>query len=145
MKTYSFLDVLCGFVGPGVVISLGAGSGNSDEGISFTPNGEINSTQIGADGEGMHTLHADKSGRITVRLLKSSHTNQALSAALAFQRTSSAAHGQNTISLVDKNKGDTVTCQQVAFQKVPDLSFGKEAQMVEWIFSCIKMDFNLGS
>lgn len=145
MKTYSFLDIQCAIAGPGLAISLSAGAGVSDEGISFAFTGNINTTTIGADGEGMNTLRADRSGTVTVRLLKSSPTNQLLSAALAFQRTSSAAHGQNTITLVDRNKGDVVTAEGVAFNKVPDLEFGKEAQIIEWTFDALKISPNLGS
>ena len=145
MKTYSFLDVQCAIAGPGLVANLSAGVGLADEGISFAFNGNINTTTIGADGEGMNTLRSDRSGTVTVRLLKSSPTNQILSAALAFQRTSSAAHGQNTITLFDRNKGDVVTAEGVAFNKVPDLNFGKEAQVIEWQFSAVKISPTLGS
>lgn len=144
MKTYSFLDVRCAIAGPGLVASLSDG-GTADEGISFAFNGNINTTTIGADGQGMNTLRADYSGTCTVRLLKSSPINQILSAALAFQRTSSTSHGQNTITLVDRNKGDTVTAEGVAFNKVPDLTFGKEAQIIEWQFSAIRINMALGS
>lgn len=145
MKTYSFLDVVCAMTGPGLAIDLSAGAGLADEGISFAPNGDINTMTIGADGTGMNTLRADKSGTITVRVLRSSPVNAQLSAALALQRTSSAAHGQNTITLVDRNKGDNVTCQNVAFQRPPAVSFGKEAGLVEWTFSAVTMDMALGS
>ncbi len=144
MKTYSFLDVKCGIVGPGLVASLSDG-GTADEGISFAFNGNINTVTIGADGQGMNTLRADYSGTCTVRLLKSSPVNQLLSLALAFQRTSASAHGQNTITLVDRNKGDAVTAEGVAFSKVPDLTFGKEAQIVEWQFTAIRINSALGS
>lgn len=145
MKTYSFLDVNCGMVGPGLVIDLSAGAGIADEGISFSPNSDINTAVIGADGQGMNSLRADKSGTITVRVLKQSPLNEQLSTALAFQRTNSAAHGQNTITLFDRNKGDNVTAQNVAFQRAPNLEFGKDAQIVEWTFSAIIIDFALGS
>lgn len=145
MKTYSFLDVNCGMIGPGLAVDLSTGAGLAQEGISFAWNADINTTTIGADGLGMQTLKADKSGTITVRVLKSSPLNQTLSAALAFQRTSSSVHGQNTITLVDRNKGDNITAQNVAFQRPPNLDFGAEAQIVEWTFSAVTMDFALGS
>lgn len=145
MKTYSFLDVSCAMIGPGLAIDLSTGAGLAQEGISFSPNADINTTTIGADGQGMQTLKADKSGSITVRVLKSSPVNQQLSLALAFQRTSSAVHGQNTITLVDRNKGDNVTAQNVAFQRQPNLDFGAEAQIVEWTFSAVTIDMALGS
>lgn len=145
MKTYSFLDVNCAMVGPGLMVSLGAGAAVSSEGISFSFTGNINTPTIGADGEGMNSLRADKSGRIVVRLLKSSPTNAILMAAVALQRMNSSMHGQNTITLFDRNKGDSITAQQVAFEKIPDLTFATEAQPVEWTFTAIKMDPILGA
>ena len=41
MKTYSFLDVKVGFAGPTGVFSLSKG-GVADEGITFAPDGNIN-------------------------------------------------------------------------------------------------------
>lgn len=66
MKTYSFLDVNCGMIGPGLAVDLSTGAGLAQEGISFAWNADINTTTIGADGLGMQTLKADKSGTITV-------------------------------------------------------------------------------
>ena len=145
MNVYSFLDVYAALVGPGGVISLGSGAGNSEEGITITPNGEINTTQIGADGTGQHSLSGDKSARITVRLLKTSPVNQLLMTLYNFQTANAANHGQNTLTLTDKNRGDVVTCQQTAFQRAPDLSYARDAGFIEWEFSAIRVDRALGS
>lgn len=143
-QSYSFLDVACAIIGPGGAFNLGSGAGVTEEGISITPNGEINSMQIGADGSGQHSLHADKSGTITVRLLKTSPVNAQLSALYAFQTASSAAHGQNTIAVTDTQRGDVITCSQVAFAKAPDLVFAKEAGFNEWMFHAVRIERVLG-
>jgi len=143
MQTYSFLDVQATLVGPGGALSLGAGAGVSDEGISVDPTGDIDTMVIGADGEGMHSLHADKSGRIVVRLLKTSPVNSLLSALFAFQRSEGSVHGQNTIVINDSNRGDVITCRQVAFSKAPPLQYGKEAGLIEWDFTAVKIDITL--
>jgi hypothetical protein len=92
----------------------------------------------------MHSLFADRSGTITVNLLKTSPMNAVLSAAYAFQTSNPAAHGQNTFTLVDKVRGDVVTAQQCAFKKHPDLTYGKESRMVVWEFFAVKIDGILG-
>lgn len=143
--TYSFLEFQCALVGPGGAINLGAGAGVADEGITFTPTGEIDTMTVGADGSGMHSLHGDKSGRITVRLLKTSPTNALLMAMYNFQTASASTHGQNTISGVDANRQDVITARQVAFAKAPDLNYGKEAGLVEWEFNAVYMDRALGT
>ncbi len=145
MKTYSFLDVNAGFVGPGAVISLGQGSASAEEGITIEPEEDINTMTIAADGEGMHSLHANKSGTITVRLLKTSPVNGMLSAAYNFQTASGANHGQNTLTIANSNTGDVVTCQQVAFKRGVPLTYAKDGGMNEWTFHAVKIDRILGT
>lgn len=143
--TYSFLDVNAALSGPGGVISLGNGAGNSEEGITITPTGPKNTMQVGSDGYGQHSLLADKSGKVTIRLLKTSPTNQLLSAMYAFQTASGANHGQNTLVINDTSRGDVITCQQVAFAKAPDLTFAKEAGSNDWEFDAVRIERTLGS
>lgn len=142
--TYSFLSVHATLVGPGGFISLGDGSGAAEEGINIEPSGEINTMQIGADGTGMHSLHGDKSGKVTVTLLKTSPVNALLAAMYAFQTASGATHGQNTLTLTDTERADIVTCQQVAFTKAPSLSYAKEGGTIGWEFAAVSIDRALG-
>ena len=143
--TYSFLDFVCTIAGPGGFVNIGAGSGSADEGITFAPNENINTMQTGSDGAGQHSLHANKSGHITLRLLKTSPTNAALMAMYNFQTASASAHGQNTVTGADKARGDAVTCTQVAFAKAPELSYAKEAGINTWEFDAVIMNRVLGS
>ena len=143
--TYSLLDVSASIVGPGGVISLGAGAGVADEGLSIDPTGDIGGMLVGADGSGQHSLYGDKSGRITLRLLKTSPTNAALAAMYAFQTASASAFGQNTLVITDNNRGDVITCRQVAFAKAPPLQYAKEAGLMEWEFNAVIIDRALGA
>ncbi|CAK8737758.1 hypothetical protein SODG_001487 [Sodalis praecaptivus] len=70
MATYSFMDVSASMTGPTGVIDLGYGSANAEEGIVVAMTEAKNTMTLGADGEGMHSLHAGKSGTITINLLK---------------------------------------------------------------------------
>ena len=144
-NTYSFLDVNAGIVGPGGAFSLGNGAGVAEEGISITATEDISAMTIGADGTGMHSLHADKSGVLTVRVLKTSPVNQLLMNLYNFQTASGAAHGQNTIAINDKSRGDAIICTQAAFKKVPDLTFAKDGGTNEWTFNVIRIERTLGS
>lgn len=143
--TYSFLDNVAALTGPGGSINLAAGAGAAEGGVTIAPTGEIDAMMIGADGTGVHSLIANKSGKITVRLLKTSPTNALLSAMVAFQRTSGSLWGQNTLTLVGKGSGDVNTCQQVAFAKIPDLNYAKESDVIEWEFNANIIDINLGA
>lgn len=143
--TYSFLNTRAALTGPGGSISLGASAGIAEEGITVAPEGEIDAMTIGADGTGMHSLIANKSGKVTVRLLKTSPTNALLSAMVAFQRTNATSHGQNTLSIVNDAVGDVITCQQVAFSKIPEVGYAKEGGIVEWEFNAVDIDVALGA
>lgn len=144
MATYSFLDVTASLTGPTGVIDLGQGSANSEEGITQTMGGSKNTMTIGADGEVMHSLHADKSGTITVTLLKTSPVNKKLSLAYNAQSLSSATWGNNVIVIRNTASGDISTARSCAFQKQPDFNNAKEGGTVAWVFDCGKIDQLLG-
>ncbi len=93
-----------------------------------------NSMVIGADGSVMHSLHAGKGCTVTIRLLKTSPVNYQLMSLFNYQTTSSANHGQNTISIRNPVRGDSITVSQAAFKKQPDLSYAKDGNTVEWGF-----------
>lgn len=145
MNAYSFLDVQASIVGPGGNIALGSGAGAAEEGISLEPVEETDTMVIGADGTPMHSLHASKGGKVTVRLLKTSPVNGMLMEMYNFQRASSLNHGQNTISISDIARGDSHTCQQVAFARLPNNAYSKEAGMIEWEFNAGAIDSVLSS
>lgn len=144
MATYSFLDVTASLTGPTGVIDIGQGSANSEEGITQTMGGNKNTMTIGADGEVMHSLHADKSGTITVTLLKTSPVNKKLSLAYNAQSQSSATWGNNVIVIRNTASGDISTARSCAFQKQPDFNNAKEGGTVAWVFDCGKIDQLLG-
>jgi hypothetical protein len=144
MTTYSFLEVNAALVGPGGAINLGQGAAASEEGISIDPTSPINTMTIAADGTPMQSLGADKSGVVTVTLLKTSPTNAKLSAMYALQTASPASHGQNTLTVALTHLGDVITCQQVAFQKAPSLKYAKEGGTNDWVFDAGIIDRTLG-
>lgn len=144
MPAYSFTSVHATITGPGGLFQIaGDGAGNAKEGITIT-RAEKNTMLIGADGSVMHSLHADKSGKVTVRLLKTSPINLQLSAMYDAQALSSANHGQNTIIVTDINRGDVYTCRQCAFAKAPDNTYAEEGNVLEWEFDAGLVDSLLG-
>ena len=135
--TYSFLDTHCAISGPGGNFSLTGGA--AKEGITIEPREPKNKLTIGADGSGMHSLRADKSAKVTVRLLKNSPVNALLSGMYNFQQISSANWGQNTISLIS-SIGDALTVREAAFVKQPTVTYDEEGPMNEWEFEGIYLD-----
>lgn len=145
MSTYSFQDVQATLVGPTGIINLGYGAAVADEGISIDMAGDKNTMLIGADGEGMHSLHADKSGTVTVRLLQTSPTNAKLQAMYDAQTLSSTLHGQNLITVTNPASGDITTARSCAFKKKPSINYRKDGSIMEWVFDSIKIDSLLGT
>lgn len=144
MATYSFQGVSATLVGPTGSIDLGAGSANSDEGITVSFGEAKNTMTTGADGEVMHSLHAGKSGTVTVNLLKTSPTNKKLNLAYNAQSLSSALWGNNVIVIRNKNSGDIITARTCAFQKHPDSVYAKAGNTNAWVFDAGKIDPLLG-
>lgn len=143
-NTYSFIDVSASLTGPTGSIDLGYGSANSEEGITVTMTEAKNTMTVGADGEVMHSLHAGKSGTITVTLLKTSPVNKKLSLMYNAQSQSSATWGNNVIVVRNKASGDITTARSCAFQKQPDHANAKVGNPVSWVFDCGKIDQLLG-
>ncbi|QCA04105.1 DUF3277 family protein [Pantoea vagans] len=144
MSTYSFIDVTASLAGPSGAVDLGYGAANSEEGIVVAMTEAKNTMTTGADGEGMHSLHAGKSGTVTINLLKTSPVNKKLSIMYNAQSLSSTLWGNNVIVVRNTASGDLVTARGCAFQKVPDFSNPKVAGTVAWVFDCIKIDKLLG-
>ena len=144
MSTYSFIDVSASLTGPTGSIDLGYGSANSEEGITVAMTEAKNTMTVGADGEVMHSLHAGKSGTITVTLLKTSPVNKKLSLMYNAQSQSSATWGNNVIVVRNKASGDLTTARSCAFQKQPDHANAKVGNTVSWVFDAGKVDQLLG-
>lgn len=100
---------------------------------------------IGADGCVMHSLHAGKGSNVTVRLLKTSPTNQVLSQMYARDTASTGVYGFNTISVRDLQLNDVIVMQQCAFAKFADITYAKEGGEMVWTFHAGVTDFVLGS
>lgn len=145
MATYSFQNVTASISGTGGTFSLGYGSDNAEEGISVSMIEDKNTMMVGADGGVMHSMHAGRAGTITVRLLKTSASNKQLSDLYRFQTSSPANHGNNTLTIRDTVRGDTIVAQKVAFRKMPDNAFAKTGNVMEWAFDCGVIDTILGN
>ena len=145
MAIYSFKNCTAAIVGPGLVANIGDGAAVAEEGITIEAAGDKNQMTIGADGRGQHTMLADDSAKVTIRLLKTSPTNALLMAAYDFQSISSSNWGQNVITVVDTGRGDATTIQACAFSKKPTITYAKEAGMMEWVFDGIKANSILGA
>jgi hypothetical protein len=123
--------------------SVGSGSGSAKEGISTSFDEDKGAATTGADGSLMISLHAGMTGKMTIRLLKTSPVNAILSQAFAFQRSSSGNWGQNFLRVVDKVRGDVATLYQAQFVKFPDNAWAEDGNVIDWVFQGV-LNENLG-
>ncbi|AJK46292.1 phage protein [Burkholderia plantarii] len=145
MATYSFQDVTATLVGPGGAFSLGYGEANATEGISISRAASSNTMSIGADGEGMHSLSANKSGQVKLHYLKTAPINAKLMALYDAQQLDSSQWGKNLIEVGQSAAGDLYSARGCAFSKVPDMTYKADTDIVEWVFDAIKIDGILGT
>lgn len=145
--TYSFKDVSAALTGPGTTgaINLGYGAAISDEGITIAMAGDKDTMVIGADGTPMHSLHADKSGIVTIHCLKTSPTNAILQDLYDAQQISSTLWAQNVIIVRENESGDITTCYACAFKRKPDITYKKDADILAWEFHVGTIDTVLGT
>lgn len=145
INAYSFADVTASYVGPGGTIVLGDGAGPAEEGISIAQTDDKGTLLMGADGSGVHSLHKAQNGTVTVRLLKTSPTNNLLMTAYNTETSTAALYGQGVIVLRNAATGDVVTCLGCGWKKPPDLSYAKEAGVHEWTFNAGRIEYLLGT
>lgn len=143
-NTYSFKDVSAQLTGPTGSANLGYGAAIDDEGITIEMGGDKNTMRIGADGSPMHSLHADKSGSVTIRTLKTSSLNAILQTMYDAQQISSTLWGQNVIVVRENQSGDITTAQFCAFKKKANLKYAKTADTLDWVFDAGTIDTVLG-
>jgi hypothetical protein len=144
MATYSFKDVTASLNGFGGSINLANGAAVAEEGLTIESVSDKNIMTMGADGSGMHSLAADESSTVTIRLLKTSPVNAQLQTMYNLQTGSSATHGRNVIVVTDTSRGDIITLSGVAFKKRPTITYAKEGGMNEWTFDAISTSTILG-
>jgi hypothetical protein len=143
--TYSFLNISAFIVGPGIAVNMASGAAAAEEGIDIEAAEDKNKMDIGADGQGQHSLIASDAKTITARFLKTSPVNALLQAAYDIQSTSSLLWGKNVITVTDSARGDVTVATQVAFKKDAPKKYAKEAGMMEWVFDCISANSVLGN
>jgi len=142
---YSFTDIAGAINGPGGSFDIGSDAGVAEEGITISYVDDKDTMTMGADGSGMHSLHASRAATVTIRLLKTSPVNPQLMTMFNFQTTTSANHGRNQMHFNDVVRGDSIIIEGAAFRKAPDITYAKDGGIMEWQFNCISCNEILGA
>lgn len=97
---------------------------------------------VGADGKGARTKSNDRSGKVTLRLMQTSPSNDSLDALAALDEVSGTGVG----ALVVKDVlGTTLVHAESAWiQKPANVEFGKDMGEREWVFESDDLDMVSG-
>jgi hypothetical protein len=126
MDTYDPKDVL-------VIVGGFALSGFApDTFVEVVRNADAMTLVMGADGQGVRTKSADRSGRITIRLLQTSESNAILD---AFANADELDGSGAVPAMVKDNRGLILhAAEQAWVVKKPSSEFGgSESQPREWV------------
>lgn len=125
VKTYNAADVSLIFAG---VPIEGFADGTF---VTVARNNQSWNMQIGSDGEGLRAKSNDKGGTVTITLMQSSLSNDALSALSILDEASGDGVGP---FLLKDNSGRSICSAQTAWiQKPTDVEMAREASTREWV------------
>lgn len=136
VKTYNPADVAIIFAGVPVE---GIADGTF---VTVARNNQSYNMNIGSDGEGVRAKSNDKGGTVTLTLMQSSVSNDALSALSILDEASGDGVGP---LLIKDNSGRTLCSAETAWiQKPADVEFAREATTREWVFETDLLDMFIG-
>jgi hypothetical protein len=104
-----------------------------DDMISLEPDGELATSQQGADGEVTISRHPMPPHKGKITFMETSTSNALMMALLVIQRSVEAG-SVLPFALTDPSTNETVMAAELAFSTLPAITKGKEAGTREWGF-----------
>lgn len=129
--TYSMLNVALHLDGVRVI-----GFGEGDDAIMIERNTELGTPQIGADGGSILSITADRTAKLSIKLLQTSPFNQYLQNKVARQRSGALTGITFPVGFVDMSNGESGGCTQALVQTEPAIQKGKNATERTWVIFC---------
>lgn len=139
MKRYSFQDVV--LLINGVEIT---GWAEGDDVIQAKRRNDSISDSMGAGGEMMVSVSADKSGEFTFKLQQTSSSNKYLSGMLNLQEAGGSVFVPVTVLLKDSYRQDIATGTVGYLKKPADMVRGAKGNTQEWVVVTERMDLVFG-
>jgi len=90
--------------------------------------------KVGVDGEPTRTRSANKSGKVTVKLMQTSTSNLALSTLLAADELSPNGLSILPLGIKDNSGNSLVFAAEAWIVKTPKTSYGKDPTARDWAF-----------
>lgn len=139
MKRYSFQDTVV--LVNGVEVT---GWADGDDVIGIKRRNPSLSDKIGASGEMMVSVSADRSGEITFKLQQTSSSNKYLNQLCELQEAAGSRFVPVTVLLQDTYRKDTATGTIGYITKPADMNRGVTAQNQEWTIVVERLDMIFG-
>jgi len=139
MRVYSFLNTVV--LVNGVEIT---GFADGDDVIQINRRVDSGSDRVGADGNMMFSISADRSGEVTLRLLQTSSSNKYLNSLSALQEGGSRTFVPIVVTFQDTYRNDTATGVFGYLKRPADMTRGNTGQTQEWAIVVERLDILLG-
>lgn len=139
MKAYSFLNTVV--LVNGVALTHWA---DGDDVIDISRLEDSATHKIGADGKMAVSISADKSGKMTFKLMQTSPANKVLSALSAAQGEGTGSFVPCSVLFQDTYRKDQGTGTVGYVQKPADMTRGAGVNMTEWTIIVERLDMLLG-
>lgn len=138
VTTYSFEDVICTLNHPSVgsKSTKGAGLGS----ITTSMANDRTAHDVAADGSVMITKKISRNGTISIDMQQTSQLHKWLLKTYNYvDNAATSEWARMTITINSNELDESVTCTNVAFQKIPDKPYQAEGQHVTWILMAAKI------
>lgn len=139
MKTYSFLNVVA--LVNGLEIQ---GWADGDDVIKVSRRVDSASDKVGAAGEMMVSISADKSGEISFSLQQTSASNKYLMGLCSLQENGAATFIPVNLLIQDTYRNDLATGTVGYIKKPADFNRGDKAANQEWVIVTERLDMLFG-
>lgn len=125
-SAYSFINVAATLDGVAIL-----GTWDGDDALIVEQGADVGTGVVGAGGEGIFSQSADKSARITIRLMHTSPTHAQLTRRWKQQRAGRLL--SFPFDFKDKDSGEGGTADQCYIMQAPADSKGKNAVVRTWV------------
>ncbi len=131
MKVYSASEITFNFAG----IPLDSGRGD-DEFCAITKVEDTFTYKAGVDGEGTRSESKNSYHKVTLTMMRTSSGNAILSAIHNGDMAVPGGLGIAPIMVRDRQGTSTFVAAEAWIEKIPDNTYAKEANTVQWVFGC---------
>jgi hypothetical protein len=139
MRRYSFQDTILAINGVEIT-----GWADGDDVIDIERRTDSISDKVGASGEMMISVSADKSGMVTIKLQQTSPSNLYLTALCDLQEASGSLFIPCAVTFMDTYRNDIATGLSGYIKKPPKMTRGTQGNNQEWVFVVERLDLVFG-